>query len=352
MLNCIFTLDYEIYGNGEGSLRELIYEPAQRLRSIFRKYQVRCVIFVEVAELEMIEAQGSDAAIDAVKQQIKDFHDEGFELGLHLHPQWYNACFENGGWQLDYSEYNLCTRPQDRIVQIVDRSIDYLRKILGTSDFTPFSFRAGNWLLQPTKTVASVLSKRGIRVDSSVFKGGRQHQHGLDYRRALKNGYCWRFSDDVNVPNPHGTLLELPIHTRMIPTWKMFTVKRIKRQRKGTSAVRNGTNNNRQNRFCRLMDFMRFQYPLKLDFCLMTKNEFTGMMDAVIKEDKQNLESFRPIVAIGHTKDFFDFETLDASLAYLKKNNIPVTTFKEVYKKDFKVDVANKQIEWSTKEEV
>jgi len=30
MIDCIFTIDYEIYGNGEGSLRELVYEPTQK----------------------------------------------------------------------------------------------------------------------------------------------------------------------------------------------------------------------------------------------------------------------------------------------------------------------------------
>ena len=28
MIECIFTIDYEIYGNGEGSLQQLVYEPA------------------------------------------------------------------------------------------------------------------------------------------------------------------------------------------------------------------------------------------------------------------------------------------------------------------------------------
>lgn len=35
MLECIFTIDYEIYGNGEGSLKELVYEPAKHLKAIF-----------------------------------------------------------------------------------------------------------------------------------------------------------------------------------------------------------------------------------------------------------------------------------------------------------------------------
>ena len=31
MIECIFTLDYEIYGNGTGALKDLVYEPAERL---------------------------------------------------------------------------------------------------------------------------------------------------------------------------------------------------------------------------------------------------------------------------------------------------------------------------------
>ena len=112
MIECIFTIDYEIFGSGEGSLRELVYEPTERLKAIFNKSQARFVTFVEAAEIEMIEAKGTDPAIDLVKRQIRDLYSEGFEIGLHLHPQWYNARYENGRWQLDYSEYNLCTLPQ------------------------------------------------------------------------------------------------------------------------------------------------------------------------------------------------------------------------------------------------
>jgi len=79
--------------------------------------------------------------------------------------------------------------------------------------FSPVSFRAGNWLFQPTRNAALELSRRGLRIDSSVFKGGLQRNHHLDYRPAKKNGYYWPFSSNVNEPDPLGQWLELPIHT-------------------------------------------------------------------------------------------------------------------------------------------
>ena len=65
--------------------------------------------------------------------------------------------------------------------EIVEGSISFLRQVVGRPDFAPCSFRAGNWLFQPTPTAASVLAENGIKIDSSVFKGGLQHTHRLDY---------------------------------------------------------------------------------------------------------------------------------------------------------------------------
>lgn len=328
MLELIFTIDYEIYGNGRGSLKELVWEPTDRLVKLFINHDKRLVVFAEVSELEIIEAAGADTEIGAVTRQLKSLYDSGFEIGLHLHPQWYNAQYQNGEWVLDYSEYNLCTLPRSRMVEIVDRAISYFQKILNNRDFVPTSFRAGNWLFQPTGMLAEVLSERGVKIDSSVFKGGLQHLHKLDYRRAGKNGYYWRFHEDVNISDPKGALLEIPIYTRMVPPWKMATKKRISLQQKG------GTDRQTiRQKLYRILDRMRLQHPLKFDFCRMTFDELTGMLDAVIKEDRQDPDTFRPIVLIGHTKDLVDFDTVERFLDYLDEKKIKVLTFEEVYEK-------------------
>ena len=112
-------------------------------------------LIVEVAELERIDAFATDPAIDLVKRQIKEFHADGFEIGLHLHPQWFKSRYDNGRWFLNFSEYNLCNLPEKRIAWIVERSLAYLRHLVDQADFTPLSFRAGNWLFQPTEKAAS-----------------------------------------------------------------------------------------------------------------------------------------------------------------------------------------------------
>jgi hypothetical protein len=336
MIEVVFTIDYEIYGNGTGSLDELVYQPTRRLKDLFESHNGRFVTFVEAAEFEKIEAYGTDPAIDLVKKQIQELHRDEFEVALHLHPQWANARYEQGQWSLDLSEYNLCKLPKKRIAEIVDGSLAYLRHVVGESDFTPVSFRAGNWLFQPTQTAASVLAEKGIKIDSSVFKGGLQHNHSLDYRRALRNGYYWPFSCNVNDPDPAGPWIEVPIHTDMVPFWKMPTSKRMAFPNRFGA-----TDQSKRQKMNRALDFLRFRYPLKLDFCRMTLSEMTSMLERVIRQDREEPESYRPIVSIGHTKDLADFDTVDSFLSFLRLNQIKVSTFADIYPRLAKLSSLN-----------
>lgn len=327
MIDFIFTLDYEIYGNGTGSLAELVYEPAERLRRLFDKWNARFVAFVEVAEFEKIGQYQTDPAINLVGEQIFNLHREGHEVALHLHPQWSNARYAQGIWHLDEAEYNLCTLSRERISEIVEGAIDHLRTLVRDRGFTPLSFRAGNWLFQPARTAARVLAQNGIRVDSSVFKGGVQRSHRLDYRRAMANGDYWFFNDDVNQPNDQGLWLEIPIYTEMVPFWRMLTSKRLR-----MSSGMGMSGQNIVRKWNRVRDLARFRYPIKLDFCRMTLGELTAMVDNIARS-YHGENGCLPIVAIGHTKDLVDLDTVDTFMAYLHERNMRVSTFADVYPK-------------------
>ena len=51
MLNVIFTLDYEIHGNGEGCPHELMVEPTRRLMDLFDEHGAKLTIMADVAEI-------------------------------------------------------------------------------------------------------------------------------------------------------------------------------------------------------------------------------------------------------------------------------------------------------------
>ena len=328
MIECIFTIDYEIYGNGSGSLGELACEPTETLRRMFAAAGLRFVVFPDAAELEMIESERADPDAGSVKQQLRSLHVDGFEIGLHLHPWWYSATRANGGWVLDYGSYNMCALPPDRIASMVDRGIGYLRDALGANDFTPFSFRAGHLIFQPSNHATRVLAARGVRVDSSLFKGGVWRLHGVDYRAARANGYFWRFTEDVATPDSAGVLLELPIFAHAVPIWQMVTPKRIGLERKASgSATRSG-----RKLLARLKD-VRLTRPLKLDYCSMTRDEMHRMLERVIRDDERDPATYRPVVAIGHTKDLVDVESVERLLEFLHRHNIGIVQLRDAYRR-------------------
>ena len=78
---------------------------------------------------------------------------------------------------------------------------------------------------------------------------------------------------------------------------------------------------------------MRFRYPRKFDFCRMTLDELKTMLGRVIRQDEKEPEVYRPLVAIGHTKDLTDPGTVDGLLAFLKAQQISVATFEGIYPK-------------------
>jgi hypothetical protein len=156
-----------------------------------------------------------------------------------------------------------------------------------------------------------------------------QHNHHLDYRPALLNvGYFWRFDRDVNQPEPHGPWIEVPIYSDMVAFWKMATPKRLGMKGGAGGGTRRPSVGQKLGT---LRDRMRLFYPLKLDFCRMTLGELTAMMTRIVEEDRKDPETFRPVVAIGHTKDLEDFATVEALLRFLKEKQVTISTFEDIY---------------------
>jgi hypothetical protein len=212
MIYIIFTLDYEIFGNGTGSLEQHVFNPTLELNKIFDQFGFKYVNFVEAAELIKIEEYSSDKKINDVENQIKEMYLNGYEIALHIHPQWFNAAFLKRKWELDYNEYNLAILEPEKINTYLGSCISYLQNILNDSLYIPTSYRAGNWLIQPSQKISLALVERGIKIDSSVFRGGHQIFHSLDFRNYPKNLFYWNFLTDVMEPNSLGKIIEIPIY--------------------------------------------------------------------------------------------------------------------------------------------
>ena len=62
----------------------------------------------------------------------------------------------------------------------------------------------------------------------------------------------------------------------------------------------------------------------------MRYEELRSVMERVSEEDRNSPESYKPVVAIGHSKDLVDFDSIRRLLEYLAVKHIGISTFEGV----------------------
>ena len=222
MVPIIFTLDYEIHGNGDGCPQDLMVEPTYRLLRLCNEYGAKLTIMADVAEIlkfkEYKDEYGRDdycygAIVDQLRYAIKTGHD----VQLHIHSSYFNARHDNRCWIQDWSEYNFAGLPYERMDWMVRTCKQFLETLLRPVDpmYRCVAFRAANWSVNPSQNVVRALVNNGIKIDTSVFKYG--HRNGIvafDYSQAYSQIAPWRVKeDDICSRDDTSRLWEFPIYS-------------------------------------------------------------------------------------------------------------------------------------------
>ena len=316
VINLVLTLDYEIFGNGEGNVNELVVEPTWAFSKICDEFGIKATIFVEVAELlKMKEYMVFKEGLDKIESQLKHLHQNGHDIQLHIHPWWFNAQFHNGTWRMDYELSSLCLLDADRIYYYLNRCKQYLTDLLGNSNraYKCRVYRAGYWSMMPTQNMYDALIRAEIDIDSSIYKWGvlQTELMSFDYTRAHSNLKPWFISRedvnqvDANPLNPY-RLLEVPIYAEFQRGFRFINRKRIYLMNKVKSAMLENSKQKNSNylgnkwlaRFKQLINLQ----AKKFDFCKCSAGEMKKMIETILAQNPS--EGYLPVVAIGHSKDF------------------------------------------------
>jgi hypothetical protein len=96
MLKVLFTLDYEIHGNGEGSPRKLMIEPTGRLLRLFDQYGAKLTIMAEIAEILRFKEYAEEQKRDdwnygGIVSQLQQAVTSGHDVQLHIHSSYFGA---------------------------------------------------------------------------------------------------------------------------------------------------------------------------------------------------------------------------------------------------------------------
>ncbi len=179
--------DWEVAGNGLGNVASHQYIPSLFFMKLAMRLGIKLTFMVDVAQQLIYQKnQDKDPNIKLQKRLWDDsvqlMKQYGFDVQLHLHPQWYNAELKNDLFYLS-NNWNIGTYKKEIQKQLITESVDYLEKLLKQIDpgYKVIAFKGGSWGLQPSNDLLKNMADNGIKIITGVRKGMKIPQNGVDY---------------------------------------------------------------------------------------------------------------------------------------------------------------------------
>ena len=339
MLHVIFTLDYEIHGNGDGCPQQLMVKPTDKLLRLFDQYGAKLTIMADVAEIikfkeYKLKYNRDDYYFDSISDQLRRAIRGGHDVQLHIHPSYFNAQHCSGRWSQDWSAYNFADLSFDTLNGMVERCKFFLTDLLQRESRTYecIAFRAANWAVSPSKNVVRSLINNGIEIDTSVFKyGKREGIVSFDYSNAFSEIIPWKVNeDDICSNDVNGKLWEFPIYSERRSLVSFLTLMRIYRAVQtrlhriknisGQVKESDIKEEKRRNTVDKIKLFLEKQ-TWKADFNQCTGRQLIKALQCV-EAKYRGVSGGIPFVLIGHSKlcNWLNFISIKVLLDFIKNN--------------------------------
>ena len=335
MRHIVLTVDYEIFGNGTGDVRQHVTDPAEHMARTLEKVSAPLTVFVEMEEQVAFEENAAQLRAQLgydpgalIRRQISDLAKRGHDFQLHLHPEWHRCAWTAEGWLLHRN-----TPTVDALYEGQGAITEYIRerktRLENYCGQTVTSYRCGAFAAQPGRKLLHALAENDFVIETSVVCGMQREDTfvQLDYRGAPREHRSWRVRDDVARSDDTGSLTELPIHSVMGRRFHQITGQRLRakfsrnvpRQGQHEMLDRFGISKRRP---WNVLKFLGQRVPLKLDFHNVAPRKLMQWIRAAPAPHPD--DPLDVLVLIGHTKEhvapraFEEFVRLAAAEPALK----------------------------------
>jgi hypothetical protein len=332
-IGLIFTLDYEIHGNGSGDFESWAYYPTTQMLNVFDSCNARLTIMAEMGHYWAMQRykESFTREIFLFESQLKNAIERGHDVQLHFHPQWIDATYNDGNWQFDFSRKTI-----ERICHNYDEAYFYLNK--GKNDlqnllspdnpqYQCIGFRAGFLQIQPSLNVLKALSDSGFLSDTSVSKGMKANDNLrlLDFSTAYSRYLPWKAStQEICNKDEAGKIFEFPILSQNTPIADKIIKKILKRT--GVLNIRDlisffmasfgkGMPSGLKRPVTDKLRNIAADEWCYVDFLLRDPSYLIKQIKIIVSECKKNrIYDYVPVVMIAHSKDFFFSNNLEIFL--------------------------------------
>jgi hypothetical protein len=347
MNNYILTFDYELFGSGKGDVLEHLVKPTVEILIVLNRLNIKATFFVEQLEIDAIIAlkesyssssrEHKDAV--AIEKQLFDIIEQGHDIQLHLHPQWYNAKYHNNSWQLNFDWWRFSALPYRSLAdgtpgkyELIKQGKASLERRFKTvkPDYVCHSFRAGGYNIGADKSSIESLINNNMLLDSSVCSGyfSNSKLSQYDYTAVDSSLGFWRADENFLVACAENKNSRQCIQLPLVTVQSSFKEKLSLARMYATVKNRNYKSINYNGQALQREPIHKNQLTnTNFDICLSSKAQLKKLKERIAKTSTGHL-SF-PVTLIGHPKDYSWFSPMTSILKSLKKtdNFITLTDF-------------------------
>lgn len=343
MTRLVLTLDYELYGDGSGDVFVHMVHPTNRILAVCDQHKVKLTLFFEVLEYIRLKQEWNkgnhmgykENPVEAIEEQLRKMASEGHDIQLHVHPQWVNAQFVNGAWQVDFENWRLGDFESSDGYTIEDmlregkETIEALIRPV-CPDYQCTILRAGGYNVMPSGPVYQAMMNVGLDIDSSVYPGGYEtgELSRYDFRAAsLDRDYWCALAEDFSRQGANSKVLELPIFALPQRRLRKINPTRIRSalQNRGSARRSLAAKTGKRSLFQKL-SFLLEKEAFTWDFCLF---DFK-LHKRFFRHIEQHLPKRRAFVLIGHPKGYTADKDFVQMLRYAKLRGYSFATLKEL----------------------
>jgi hypothetical protein len=219
----VLSDDWELRGDGSGNMRSIQFATLRRLCDVYEAHGLRgsfnAEVYQQLAHRRLGERHPELARLaDEWEQSVREAYDRGHDVQLHLHPQWSDASYRDGRWELRGS-WSLLDYPRAALERMLGDAKAYLESVLApvAPGYTCRAFRAGSWSIAPSDDLLSVLAGLGIVFDMSIAAGVHydSREVRLDFRDVDEpfHAYYPDMRDARRIADAPQPIVCVPTHT-------------------------------------------------------------------------------------------------------------------------------------------
>ena len=345
------TDDFELKGEGLGSVYELQYKPSLSFMNLLDDHGIKASFFLEtMQQRSFLNYSKKNKSIknesSLWEKTVKTIIDKKVDIQLHIHPQWFRSRYDGKYWELD-KRWDITKYKTEEIDEIITGSVSLLEEKFGKK---VVAFRAGSWAAgPPSKTLLKTLEKNRIKIDSSVVYGVRYNGEAakVNYGNLPCPYYPYYpdYDDVRKISKITTPVVEIPVQAMGRNNINYSTIEKIKLRiddRLNKLKCRHPSN----------LDYTKLPSHIPQDpfgFAKENKEELTftlssehniitlkKMIDFVIKKQLERNQERSFVILANHTKDLqrkSQFTKLKKFIQYIQnkyKNSVQFVTIRDM----------------------